>query len=67
MIFVGCGIKTVALLQPMHFVSLKDIDLLLDWEIDPDIGVQTPTKIITTGLVCPLSFCDGFKFILCQN
>jgi hypothetical protein len=36
-----------------------------DWDIDSDIGVQTPTKIFSTGQICDQSFCDGFKFILC--
>lgn len=37
------------------------------WDIDKDIGLRTPTKILETGEICDQSFCDGFKFILCQG
>ena len=36
------------------------------WEIDSDIGLTIPTKIITSGKICNQDFCDGFKFIKCK-
>ena len=37
------------------------------WEMDPDIGLRIPTKIITSGKICNEGFCDGFKFIKCKE
>ena len=35
--------------------------------IDHDIGASTRTRLITTGAVCDMNFCDGFKKIKCSN
>jgi len=37
------------------------------WEIDPDIGLHSPTYVISTGQICNQSFCDGFKWIKCAT
>lgn len=38
----------------------------VEWEMDPDIGLRSPTKVIATGQICNEGFCDGFKFIKCE-
>jgi hypothetical protein len=48
------------------FCSSKGYTRSVHWEIDPNIGVETPTKIFATGAMCNQSFCDGFKVIDCQ-
>lgn len=35
--------------------------------IDHDIGAMTRTRLISTGAVCDMNFCDGFKKITCGN
>ena len=30
-----------------------------------DIGVSSPTQVISTGTVCNQSYCDGFSSITC--
>ncbi len=37
------------------------------WEMAPDIGNITPTKVIGTGQICDQGFCDGFKYIECSG
>ncbi len=37
------------------------------WEMDPDIGLHSPTYVISTGQICNQSFCDGFKWIKCAT
>ena len=36
-------------------------------KIDHDIGSSTSTRLISTGAVCDMNFCDGFKKISCSN
>lgn len=37
------------------------------WKPANDIGVQTPTIVLSSGQVCSDSFCDGFDSITCSK
>ncbi len=34
---------------------------------DPNIGLHSPTRIITSGQICSQNFCDGFRHITCRR
>lgn len=38
-----------------------------NYSIDNDIGLTTPTRVISTGARCDQAFCDGFRQITCTN
>jgi len=48
------------------FCRLKGYTGAESWEIDPDIGLRSPTYVIGSGQICNQSFCDGFKYIVCS-
>jgi hypothetical protein len=48
------------------FCKSKGFSKAESWEIDPDIGLRTPTYIIGSGQICSENFCDGFKYIKCR-
>jgi len=37
------------------------------FEIAPNIGEQSPTKVFRSGQICNERFCDGFSFIVCEG
>jgi hypothetical protein len=37
------------------------------FDIAHDIGLSSPTRLITTGAVCDQAFCDGFSYITCTR
>ena len=49
------------------FCRLKGYTEAKSWEIDPDIGLRSPTYVIDSGQICNQSFCDGFKYITCTS
>ena len=58
----GCG-KPAA----DAFCQKKGFAKATGYAIDHDIGAVTRTRLITTGAVCDMAFCDGFKAIKCGN
>ncbi|WP_456324772.1 PAN domain-containing protein [Desulfonauticus submarinus] len=50
-----------------EFCKQRGFNNAIRWEIDPDIGLHSPTKIIGTGETCQQEFCDGFKYIECAD
>ena len=48
------------------FCRSKGYSRAKSWEIDSDIGQHSPTYVIETGQICKQSFCDGFKYIVCE-
>ena len=58
----GCG-KPAA----DAFCQKKGFAKSTSHSIDHDIGASTRTRLITTGAVCDMNFCDGFKKIKCSN
>ena len=37
----------------------------LEWEVDNDIGAQSPTMVIGSGKICAEAHCDGYFSITC--
>ena len=58
----GCG-KPAA----DAFCKTKGFVKATGYSIDHDIGAATPTRLISTGALCDMGFCDGFKGIKCSN
>jgi len=50
-----------------EFCKQQGFTNAIRWEIDPDIGLHSPTKIIGTGEICDQGFCDGFRYIECEG
>lgn len=49
------------------FCRSKGLRRAKAFEQDPDIGRRSPTYVLGTGQVCDEGFCDGFKFIECEE
>ena len=37
------------------------------FEIDPNIGARSSTRVVSSGQICSQPFCDGFRYIRCQG
>jgi|GEM_PF-3078332 hypothetical protein len=49
------------------FCRLRGYARAESWEMDPDIGLRSPTYVIDSGQICNQWFCDGFKYITCTS
>lgn len=47
--------------------SFRGMNDAIDWRVDHDIGLQSPTRTILDGQRCAAGFCDGFKEVTCQS
>jgi hypothetical protein len=49
------------------FCQVQGFDAASAWEPDNDIGIATPTIVLTGGAVCSHPDCDGFRTITCTR
>jgi len=58
----GCGKRAANAL--CQYLGLGDAS---KFEIDPDIGRKTPTRMIGNNQICNKPHCDGFKVVSCTQ
>ena len=45
----------------------RGFDGAIEWEVEQDIGAQSPTVVIGSGQVCAEAHCDGYFSITCAK
>jgi hypothetical protein len=59
---VGCGQQAAD-----AYCKHRGFTRATNFQMAPNVGATTPTRLISTGAVCDQPFCDAFRFITCIN
>ncbi len=47
--------------------TLKGYKRAILWEVDSNVGLQIPTKLLMSKEICSKETCDAFKVIVCYS